>query len=516
VDEIAAGVYVATADRYTTTTTIVVGADGGCLLIDPAVTVADLAWLAGWLSERGLRPVAGWSTHPHWDHLLWSATFGDVPRYATPRAVATAARELPGLISGVAEAGPGHDLTLFARLEPLLGREIDWAGPRAVVLAHDAHAPGHGAVFLPEVGVLVAGDMCSDIEIPLLDAESPDPFGGYRRGLGLLAGTQGVRVIVPGHGHVGDHAEFRRRVAADFGYLDATEAGADVTDPRLTEEWLRAEHARHIDLARLPPRGRPNPRAKGSRAPDFSTVSIDGLREQGRLALLAQVLVVRTWNRIHLGSFEAAVPDAEEAARLAHETAQPFWESQARAAEATLAALHGDEDRAQTLARAAESESLPAGASAVLAEVQLARGLSALGGERFGEAYEHFRRLLDRADPVYHYVKSTWSMGDLAEAAVHSGHRDDVAETMSELEALSARAPSPQLRVALAYARPLLAAGGAKEALFLAGLGAIPPEWPFARARQDLPQAGDHLTKPAASGAGAQPVRGLIRSGSVI
>jgi hydroxyacylglutathione hydrolase len=70
-DEIAPGVFVATAEMYTTTTTVVAGADGGCLLVDPAVTVADLAALADWLSARGLRPVAGWSTHPHWDHLLW-------------------------------------------------------------------------------------------------------------------------------------------------------------------------------------------------------------------------------------------------------------------------------------------------------------------------------------------------------------------------------------------------------------------------------------------------------------
>jgi glyoxylase-like metal-dependent hydrolase (beta-lactamase superfamily II) len=250
VDEIAPGVFVWTADTYTTTTTIVAGADGGCLLIDPAVTVADLAALAGWLSERGLRPAAGWSTHPHWDHLLWSAAFGEVPRYATPRAVAAAARELPGLVSDVGESAPGHDLSLFARVEPLLGREIGWAGQPAVVYAHDAHAPGHGAVLLPEAGVLVAGDMLSDIEIPLLDLESADPFGGYRQGLELLAGAPGVRLVVPGHGRVGDQAEFRRRVAADRRYLDATEAGADPADPRLAEAWLRAEHARHRERAR--------------------------------------------------------------------------------------------------------------------------------------------------------------------------------------------------------------------------------------------------------------------------
>ncbi len=249
-DEIADGVFVGTADRYTTTTTVVVGDDDGCLLIDPAVTVADLVALAGWLTKRGLRPVAGWSTHPHWDHLLWSPAFGQAPRYATPRAVAVAARELPGLITGVEDEAPGHDLTLFARVDPLLGREIDWPGPRAVVYAHDAHAPGHGAVLLPEAGVLIAGDMLSDIEIPLLDLESADPFGGYRRGLELLAAVPGVRLVVPGHGHVGDQAEFRRRVAADRGYLDATEAGADPADPRLAEAWLRAEHARHRELAR--------------------------------------------------------------------------------------------------------------------------------------------------------------------------------------------------------------------------------------------------------------------------
>ena len=193
--------------------------------------------------------MAGWSTHPHWDHLLWSRALGDVPRYATQRAVATAARERSGLIRAVQESAPGHDLALFAQAEPVTGDEIEWAGPRALVLAHDAHAPGHGAVFLPEAGVLIAGDMCSDLEIPLLDLSSlspPDSLRGYRSGLGLLAGVPGVTVVVPGHGRVGDHAEFCRRIAADLAYLDALEAGTDPADPRLTADWLKAEHARQV------------------------------------------------------------------------------------------------------------------------------------------------------------------------------------------------------------------------------------------------------------------------------
>jgi hydroxyacylglutathione hydrolase len=263
--EITDGVFVATADQYTTTTTIVAGADGGCLLIDPAVSVADLAWLAGWLAERGLRAVAGWSTHPHWDHVLWSAALGDVPRYATHRAAEFAARDRARFIERVEDEAPGHDLALLGRVSPLHrvqsnrvepdrgelhGVELDWAGPRTVIYAHDAHAPGHGAVFLPDSGVLITGDMCSDIEIPLLDLESADPFGGYRHGLGLLAAIDGVAAVVPGHGHPCDRAEFHRRVAADLAYLDAVEAGDDIADPRLTAGWLIAEHAKQRALAR--------------------------------------------------------------------------------------------------------------------------------------------------------------------------------------------------------------------------------------------------------------------------
>jgi hydroxyacylglutathione hydrolase len=82
--EIAPGVLVATGVLYTTTTTVVTGPDGSCLVIDPAVTVAEIAGLAAALAARGLRPVLGWATHAHWDHVLWHASLGDVPRHATP------------------------------------------------------------------------------------------------------------------------------------------------------------------------------------------------------------------------------------------------------------------------------------------------------------------------------------------------------------------------------------------------------------------------------------------------
>jgi glyoxylase-like metal-dependent hydrolase (beta-lactamase superfamily II) len=250
--QIADGVLVGTSERYMTTTTVVAGGDGGCLVIDPAIAPADLAVRAAELAARGLRPAAGWSTHPHWDHVLWCRELGDVPRYASPRAVTAAAARRADLAEAAELSTPGHDLDLIGRLtalEPGADR-IPWDGPLALVVTHDGHAPGHGAVFLPAAGILVAGDMCSDVEIPLLDRDTPDPAGDYRAGLERLAALAAVRQVVPGHGHVGDAAEFGRRVAADRRYLDALAGAAPFGDPRLTQDWLRAEHDRQLEQAR--------------------------------------------------------------------------------------------------------------------------------------------------------------------------------------------------------------------------------------------------------------------------
>lgn len=245
--EVAPGVLVATAVQYTTTSTIITGPDGGCLVVDPAVTAAEVDGLAAALAARGLRPEAAWSTHPHWDHVLWAASLGDVPRYATAIAAATAKRDRDALIESVAAAAPGHDLELFGRLTPLVADVIPWRGPEVRVLPHDAHEPGHGALFLPGTGVLVAGDMVSDLEIPLLACHEPDPVGRYRAGLDLLA-SQPVRVLVPGHGHVADQAEFGRRVQVDLAYLTELERGTlgAGQDGRIGTSWLRAEHDRQF------------------------------------------------------------------------------------------------------------------------------------------------------------------------------------------------------------------------------------------------------------------------------
>lgn len=248
--EIAPGVMVATAALYTTTSTVVVGNGASCLVVDPAVSAAEVTGLAGELAARALRPCAGWATHPHWDHVLWCAELGDVPRYATAPAAAAADRNRARLLTEVADEAPGHDLNLVGRLTVLAGSpSIPWDGPTVRVLQHDGHEVGHGALFLPDTGTLLAGDMLSDVEIPLL-ASGPDPIGRYLAGLELLAGVDGVRAVVPGHGQPGDHAEFRRRIAADLRYLDRLGRGdaSAGDDERIGAGWLRVAHNRQFAL----------------------------------------------------------------------------------------------------------------------------------------------------------------------------------------------------------------------------------------------------------------------------
>jgi hypothetical protein len=48
-----------------------------------------MACLANDLSDSGQTVVAGFSTHPHWDHLLWHALLGAAPRYGTDRCAST-------------------------------------------------------------------------------------------------------------------------------------------------------------------------------------------------------------------------------------------------------------------------------------------------------------------------------------------------------------------------------------------------------------------------------------------
>ena len=67
---------------------VVVQGRAGVLLIDPGIQGSEMACLANDLRESGQSVVAGFSTHPDWDHVLWHAELGEAPRYGTVRCAA--------------------------------------------------------------------------------------------------------------------------------------------------------------------------------------------------------------------------------------------------------------------------------------------------------------------------------------------------------------------------------------------------------------------------------------------
>jgi DNA-binding CsgD family transcriptional regulator/tetratricopeptide (TPR) repeat protein len=216
----------------------------------------------------------------------------------------------------------------------------------------------------------------------------------------------------------------------------------------------------------------------------FLSSAIGGLRSDGRLALLAHMLVLRAWSAIFRGNRNVAIADAEEGARLAQETEQPAYVALARAAAATSAALRGDYESAETLANDAERVAQPLGV--LFAEVQMARGINALGAGRYDDAYRHLRRMFDPLDRAYHPMRHCYFIGDLAEAAVPSGHRDDALVLLAEMETLARRTPSPQFQQAMLHARAVLADDTEASRLFEAAIATTAGHSPFTRARLRL------------------------------
>ncbi|MET7398207.1 MBL fold metallo-hydrolase [Dactylosporangium sp. NPDC005572] len=232
---------------------VVVQGGDGVLLIDAGVHGDELACLANDLSGSGQTVVMGFSTHPHWDHLLWHPGLGEAPRYGTARCADTARDRLSNGIDarrfGIPDEVPLDLLGLITGL-PADAARIPWDGPEVRIIEHQAHAPGHAALLVAERGVLVAGDMLSDVLIPMLDLNgTADPIEHYLAALQLLAGVaDDVGVVVPGHGSVGAADQVPARIDQDRAYVLALRDGHDPGDPRVGPsakpgwEWVSDVH----------------------------------------------------------------------------------------------------------------------------------------------------------------------------------------------------------------------------------------------------------------------------------
>jgi glyoxylase-like metal-dependent hydrolase (beta-lactamase superfamily II) len=251
-EPVANGVYVATSSLYTTTTTVVV-ADNSALLVDPCWTPTELEDLAADLAELRLHVATGFSTHAHFDHMLWHPAFGTAPRWTSPAALADVQQHHDEMLAQLGNDWPAELADVFDGLAALPGDDVpapfgdDGRNEAIRLLTHNGHALGHTGVWLVERGVFIAGDMLSDIELPL--PFDPDDLPAYLDALDVLApAVLTCELLVPGHGQV--TTDPVQRLDADRRYLDAVIAGREPDDARRANVGMEQAHQRIVGLAK--------------------------------------------------------------------------------------------------------------------------------------------------------------------------------------------------------------------------------------------------------------------------
>jgi glyoxylase-like metal-dependent hydrolase (beta-lactamase superfamily II) len=133
---------------------------------------------------------------------------------------------------------------------------IPWDGPQVRIIEHQGHAAGHAALLIEEPGVLVAGDMLSEVLIPMPDlSDGADPIEDYLAALRLLEGVAGdVDVLVPGHGSTGGADQVRARIDQDRAYVQALRSAGGSGDPRVGPsapfDWMSGVHERQLQQLR--------------------------------------------------------------------------------------------------------------------------------------------------------------------------------------------------------------------------------------------------------------------------
>jgi glyoxylase-like metal-dependent hydrolase (beta-lactamase superfamily II) len=201
------------------------------VLVDPGVLPSELDDLAAAVRETRPRALTLVFTHSHWDHVLgrpWWPQAGTVGHAGLGAELRRDAASILAEACGQAARSGEAWSHGFQPFEPDLavedGRTIALGPWRLTLREARGHCDSQITVQLPDRGLLIAGDLLSDLEIPWLDRE-PAACRATLRGLLRLAEGGGIATLVPGHGTIAHGPEALARIHRDLGYLDALESG---------------------------------------------------------------------------------------------------------------------------------------------------------------------------------------------------------------------------------------------------------------------------------------------------
>jgi len=219
-----ADVLVATSAVWQTTCTVVRRGDEG-FVIDSPVLPEELEVLPALLGQAGF-PFSGLLvTHADWDHLLGRLAFPDAPIGCAETTAARLTAE-PGAAQRALRAFDEEHYV--ERPRPLaLGQvqalpvpgTLEVGDARLELQPADGHTADGMAVWVPWARVLVAGDLLSPVEVPMLgEGGSRDGYVATLRRLEPLVAQ--AEHVVPGHGAVLDGARAAAILREDLAYLE--------------------------------------------------------------------------------------------------------------------------------------------------------------------------------------------------------------------------------------------------------------------------------------------------------
>ena len=232
---LAAGVRVRTSRCYEMNSLLLTREDHA-LLVDPGVLPSELDDIAAAVQADvpQLDRVSLAFTHPHWDHVLGLPWFPGATTFAhagfadeMEREAATLTADAVKWLAKQGEKLP-HEFRPFTPTMSAHGTTAVQLGPFPLV-TYDTpgHSSTHLTLWFPDSGVLAAGDLLSDIEIPMLDAP-PWVYRNSLTSLHWLFEQEDVRLLVPGHGPVAHgRTTGYRRLLRDLDYLLHLEEAVD-------------------------------------------------------------------------------------------------------------------------------------------------------------------------------------------------------------------------------------------------------------------------------------------------
>jgi hydroxyacylglutathione hydrolase len=243
------------------TSSLLLAARGEAVLVDPGISIEEVARVRERADELGVRVTNVLATHADWDHVCGIAALPDA--VATMSELAAARVMTRSRDADVAHRAAAHNMRIAG--EPRVDRTFEpgtalQVGPFLVeTLALPGHTPDGVAFRFRELDLLVVGDHLSAVEFPF--ATSTAAYRATLAALIELLQRDPPARVVPGHGPELGVAEALAIARADLAYLWALHAGVRNASTR--------------DEARTAALMVPVPRPAGEGLDEASTENVD-------------------------------------------------------------------------------------------------------------------------------------------------------------------------------------------------------------------------------------------------